>query len=65
MIYSNNSDDAIRACEEARTGFYGDYSYGDSSEDESPELHFSLDFGFALREEAHQKAMREYRERWG
>lgn len=29
MLYRNDSDDAVRACEEARTGFYGYDEYDD------------------------------------
>ena len=63
MLYSNNSDDAIRACEEARTGFYG-YDEGDSFEDDSPEESMPSWMVYAMVEDMHQKAMREYRERF-
>lgn len=63
MLYSNDSDDAVRACEEARTGFYG-YDEGESSADDLPEVHMPLWLAVAFREDAHQKAMREYRERF-
>ena len=63
MLYRNDTSDAVRACEEARTGFYG-YDEGDySSVDEYPKL--SLDFVVALRE-ADEKKQREYwNKKWG
>ena len=63
MLYRNDSEDAIRACEEARTGFYG-YDEGGSSVGESHIV--NLDFLVSAIREADEKKQREYwYKKWG
>jgi len=58
MLYSNNSEAAIRACEEARTGFYG-YDEGCSSEGGHSYVKLGSFWTNVFVEDARKEAMRE------